>query len=115
MYYYDGHKFKARIIGDDGKYVGKNQVVAIKFNKKTYKVKTDSKGYVTFKIPYTAKPGKYVLTATYKGQTIKKTVKTKIEKPLIIIIISIRIRISFSFWSFWYIFKSICIIFIFSI
>ncbi len=77
MYYFDGSKFKARIVGDDGKFVGKNQVVTIKLNKKTYKVKTNAKGYVTLKIPKTLKPKSYKLTATYKGQTIKKTIKVK--------------------------------------
>ena len=77
MYYFDGSKFKARIVGDDGKYVGKGQTVTIKLNKKTYKVKTASNGYVTLKIPSTVKPGTYKLTATYKGQTIKKTIKVK--------------------------------------
>ena len=47
MYYFDGSKFKARIVGDDGKFVGKNQVVTIKLNKKTYKVKTNKKGVAT--------------------------------------------------------------------
>ena len=77
MYYFDGHGFKAKIIGNDGKAVGKNQIVKVKFNKKTYKLKTNAKGYVSLKIPNTAIPGKYKLTATYKGQTIKKTVKVK--------------------------------------
>ena len=77
MYYFDGSKFKARIVGDDGKFVGKNQAVSIKLNKKTYKVKTDKNGYITLKIPNTVKPGKYTLKATYKGQTISKTVKVK--------------------------------------
>ena len=77
MYYFDGSKFEARIVGDDGNFVGKNKVVTIKLNKKTYKVKTNSKGYVTLKIPKTLKPKSYKLTATYKGQTIKKTIKVK--------------------------------------
>ena len=77
MYYFDGHKFKAKIIGNDGKAVGKNQVVKVKFNKKSYKLKTNAKGYITLTIPDKATPGKYKLTATYKGQTIKKTVKVK--------------------------------------
>ncbi len=77
MYYFDGSKFKARIVGNDGKFVGKNQVVTIKLYKKTYKVKTDSKGYVTLKIPNTLKPKSYKLKATYKGQTITKTIKVK--------------------------------------
>ena len=77
MYYFDGSKFKVKVIGDDGKAVGKNQVVTIKLNKKTYKVKTNAKGYAILKMPKTLKPGKYTLKATYKGQTIKKTVKVK--------------------------------------
>ena len=77
MYYFDGHKFKAKIIGNNGKAVGKNQVVTVKFNKKTYKLKTNAKGYVSLTIPDTATPGKYKLTATYKGQTIKRTVTVK--------------------------------------
>ena len=77
MYYFDGSKFKVRIVGDDGKYVGKGQTVTIKLNYKTYKVKTTANGYATLKIPSTVKPGTYKLTATYKGQTIKKTIKVK--------------------------------------
>ena len=77
MYYNDGTKFKSLILGDNAKPVGKNQVVTIKVNKKTYKVKTDSKGYINFKIPNTLKPGKYALTATYKGEMIKKSIKVK--------------------------------------
>ncbi len=77
MYYFDGSKFKARIVGDNGQYVGKGQTVTIKLNKKTYKVKTNANGYATLKIPSTVKPGTYKLTATYKGQTIKKTIKVK--------------------------------------
>jgi len=52
-------------------------VVIIKLNKKTYKVKTKANGFITFKIPNTVKPGKYKLTAIYKGESIKKTVKVK--------------------------------------
>ena len=51
--------------------------VTIKFNKKTYKVKTSAKGYIGLKMPRTLKPGTYKLTTTYKGQTIKKTIKVK--------------------------------------
>ena len=50
MYYYDGSKFKAKILGDDATPVGANQVVKIKLNKKTYYVKTNAKGIITFKI-----------------------------------------------------------------
>ena len=34
MYYFDGSKFKATILGDNVKPVGKNKVVTIKINKK---------------------------------------------------------------------------------
>ena len=77
MYYFDGSKFQVKVIGDDGNAVGKNQVVVIKLNKKTHNVKTDANGYAILKIPNTVKPGTYTLTATYKGQTIKNTVKVK--------------------------------------
>ena len=77
MHYFDGSKFKVKVIGDDGNAVGKNQVVTVKLNKKTYNVKTNADGYAILKIPNTVKPGTYSLTATYKGQTIKKTVKVK--------------------------------------
>lgn len=77
MYYFDGSKFQVKVIGDDGNAAGKGQVVTIKLNKKTYNVKTDANGYAILKIPSTVKPGNYKLTATYKGQTIQKTVKVK--------------------------------------
>ena len=77
MYYFDGSKFKVNVIGDDGKSVGKNQIVTIKLNKKTYKVKTNAKGYATFKIPKTLKPGSYKLTTAYNGHSIKKSVNVK--------------------------------------
>ena len=77
MYYSDGSSFKVRVYGSDGNPVGANNIVTIKLNKVTYKVKTNSNGYATFKIPNTVKPGKYTLTATYAAQTIKNTVKVK--------------------------------------
>lgn len=77
MYYYDGSKFKVAILGDDAKVVGANQVVTIKLNKKTYYLKTDAKGFVRLKMPNTLKPGTYKLTAIYKGEIDKKTVKVK--------------------------------------
>ena len=77
MYYYDGTKAKIIILGDDATPVGANQVVKIKLNKKTYYVKTNAKGIITFKIPKTLKPGTYILTAIYKGETNKNLVKVK--------------------------------------
>ncbi|MBQ2831559.1 C1 family peptidase [Methanobrevibacter sp.] len=77
MYYGDGSSFKVRVYGDDGNPVGANEIVTIKLNKVTYKVKTNANGYATLTIPDTVKPGNYALTATYAGQTIKNTVKVK--------------------------------------
>lgn len=77
MYYYDGSKFTSYILGNTAKLVGKNQVVTIKINKKTYKVKTNAKGKIAFKIPSTVKPGTYKLSAIYKGEITKKTIKIK--------------------------------------
>ncbi|WP_407377216.1 hypothetical protein, partial [Methanobrevibacter sp.] len=78
MYYFDGSKYTFKVYGNNGKLVGANQVVVIKLNKKTYKVKTDKNGVVKFTIPNTLKKfGKYTITATYKGQTIKNTIKVR--------------------------------------
>ena len=77
MYYNDGSKFKAYILDDNTKPVGKNKVVALQINKKIYKVKTNSKGYITFKIPNTLKPGKYILYGVYKGNVNKNIIKVK--------------------------------------
>ena len=77
MYYFDATKFSVKVYGDDGKLVGANQVVTVKLNKKTYKVKTNKNGVASLKIPNTVKPGTYTLYSTYKGQTVKNTVKVK--------------------------------------
>lgn len=75
MYYNNGTKYTVKVYGDNAKLVGSNQVVVIKLNKKTYKVKTNSKGVLSLKIPKSLKPGTYTITATYRGQTIRNTVK----------------------------------------
>ena len=77
MYYYDGHTYKVRVRGDTGQYVGKNQVVTIKIGKYAYKVKTNAKGYAVLKIPSKITPGKYKITTTYKGQSVKNTLVVK--------------------------------------
>ncbi len=77
MYYFDGTSYKFNIYGDDGNLVGVNQIITVKLNKKAYNLKTDANGSVSLKIPNTVKPGTYTITATYKGQTVKNTVKVK--------------------------------------
>lgn len=77
MFYGDGSSFKVRVYDNYGNPVGANQIVTIKLNKVTYKVKTNSNGYAILDIPNTATVGTYTLTATYAGQTIKNTVKVQ--------------------------------------
>ena len=77
MYYFDGTNYKFKVYGDDGKLVGAKQTITVKLNKKTYKIKTNANGIAKLKIPKTVKPGTYKITATYKGQTVKNTVKVK--------------------------------------
>lgn len=75
MGYFDGTSYKVRAYDNNGNVVGANQIVKIKLNKKTYNVKTNKNGYAILKIPNTVKPGIYAITATYKGMTVKNTVK----------------------------------------
>ena len=73
MNYYDGTKYQVRVIGDNGKPVGAGQVVVITINGKPTNVKTDKNGYAALTITNT--PKTYAITASYKGQTVKNTVK----------------------------------------
>lgn len=74
-------KIKISLKKVNGKYL-KNKVVTLKFNKKTFKVKTNSKGVATFTIKNSAykklKTGKkYSYKVIYGKDTIKKTIKFK--------------------------------------
>ena len=65
----------------NGKYL-KNKKVTLKFNKKTFKVKTNKKGVATFTIKNSVykklKTGKkYTYQVTYLKNTVKKTIKFK--------------------------------------
>ncbi len=77
MYYYDGHTYKVRVRDDTGKFVEEDEIVTIKIGKHTFKVKTDEEGYAILKIPSKITPGKYTISATYKGQTVKNTLTVK--------------------------------------
>ena len=74
MNYNDGSKYKV-LVTEDGKAVGAGENVKINLNGKTTEVKTDKNGYATLAV--TNLPGKYTLTATYKGQTVKNTIQVK--------------------------------------
>ncbi|PWB87548.1 Ig-like domain-containing protein [Methanobrevibacter thaueri] len=62
----------------------KNEIITIKINKNTVKIKTDNQGYASLKL--NLKAGKYTITATYKSAkasnkiTIKPTLITKNKK-----------------------------------
>jgi len=67
--------FKVRVIGSDGKPVGANEAVVMKVGGKSYNVKTDKNGYASKTFSLT--PGKYTITTTYKGNTVKNTITVK--------------------------------------
>ena len=80
MYYGAGKYYKVKVFDDNGN-IAKGVEVTFKIAGKSYKRTTDSKGYASFKI--TQKPGKYTITAEYKGfkvsnkVTVKSTIVTK--------------------------------------
>ena len=65
------------LVTKDGKAVGAGESVTIKYNGKTYTVKTDSKGYATLKLNTKVKVKTYTITAEYKG--VKVTNKVKVQ------------------------------------
>ena len=73
--YYLNGAYKVRAIDDDGNPVKAGQIVTFKIGKNTYNIKTDNKGYASLKL--TNAPGKYSITASYKGSAVKNNVKVK--------------------------------------
>ena len=65
--------YTMRIIGDDGKAVGSNEIVKITVNDVTSQIKTDNNGYASFKIPQ-LNMGLYKIYAEYKGYSVNNTV-----------------------------------------
>ncbi len=74
-YYGAKTNYKVRIYTDGGKTVGAGKTVTFKINKKTYKVKTDEKGYATLAIKLN--PKKYTVTATYGGFKVSNKITVK--------------------------------------
>ena len=68
-------KFSAKLVDKNGK-VLKNKKVTFKVNKKTYSAKTNKKGVATASIK-NLKVGKYTITSSYGGCTIKNTIQVK--------------------------------------
>ena len=67
-------KFKAKLLDSNGKII-KNKKIKFKFKGKTYKVKTNNKGFATLKITKQYKKGKYTIISEYKNLKIKNKIK----------------------------------------
>mgnify|MGYP002521675860 CR=1 FL=1 len=74
---YSANAYYKVLVTKDGKAVGAGESVTIKYNGKTYTVKTDSKGYATLKLNTKVKVKTYTITAEYKG--VKVTNKVKVQ------------------------------------
>ena len=80
MYYGAGKYYTVRVVDDNGN-AEANVKVTFTINGKNYVISTDNKGYASVKI--SQNPGKYTITAQYKGFkvsnkiTVKSTIITK--------------------------------------
>ena len=73
---YKNFKYNVRLLNNKGKIL-KNKYVTLKFQGKTYKVKTNVKGYAIFKLYSGSKVGKFTLTAAYGSAKISKKITVK--------------------------------------
>ena len=90
MFIKKADKYQFTLKDSSGKAIA-NQKITVKVNKKTYTVKTNSKGVAKVKLKL--KKGKYKITMTYKGNgqynaakatkkiTVKKVLKSKLTAP----------------------------------
>jgi hypothetical protein len=62
-------KYKVKFLGKNKK----NKKIKVKFNKKTYKAKTNKKGIATFTLKTPKKSGSYTVTAFYKKTKVYST------------------------------------------
>ena len=65
------------LVTRDGKAVAAGETVTIKYNGKTYNIKTDKNGYATLKLNTKVKVKKYTIIATYKGVKVTNKVTIK--------------------------------------
>ena len=79
-YFGSAKSYKVRIYDDNGNPVGAGKIVKFRINGKTYSVKTDKKGYATFKINLS--PKTYTITAIYNKFKVTNKV---IIKPVLIV------------------------------
>lgn len=73
--YFGYGTYKIRVFDDNGNHVKAGEKVTIKINNKKYVVKTDKNGYAKLKI--NSQPGKYSISATYKGFEVINSLKVK--------------------------------------
>ena len=74
VYYGNTIQYNVRVKGSDGRY-GAGNVVTIKVNGQTYKVKTDKNGYATKAIKL--KAGTYTVTAEFHGDKVSNKITFK--------------------------------------
>lgn len=73
---YNGHDtFNVCVYGDNGKIANDGEIVIFKINEKTYKIKTDKKGYAKLKINLI--PNTYKIITEYKGEKVVNNVIVK--------------------------------------
>ena len=77
---FKGVDVKVKLLTKKGKAIA-SKVVTVNFNGKTYKVKTNKKGIITFKKSMKLKSKKYTMKITYMGAKFTKKLKIK---PLIL-------------------------------
>ena len=75
MYYGSAKAFKVKIIGNNAKAVGAGKTVKFKINGKSYKVKTNKKGYASLKIKLN--PKKYTVITSYNGYKVSNRITVK--------------------------------------
>lgn len=73
--YLDPGSFKAKVIGDDGRAVGKDVAVNVEIGKSKFELETDENGYIEKDITLTA--GKYTLRASYNDFNVTNTITIK--------------------------------------
>lgn len=77
MTYAGGNTYKLTVYGLNGRLAEYDEEIVFKIGKKTFYGYTNSKGVVSFKIPNSIAPGKYKISASYEGATVKNNLVIK--------------------------------------